>query len=510
MKKITKLLFLPVMMTSLSLTSCLSLLFGGINTDTIEKATIKYTYNDYVNHNYFDIDGTPVSGNPKILVVPVWFNDSANYIPVTKKSKVREDIEKTYFGSNNDTGWRSVKTYYQELSQNKMNLNGVVTDWYECGRSSSYFYTLDEGQNRTNLLVSEAVEWYKTSKGLTNLKDFDTDHNGYLDGVMLIYGCPDYATMLKDSAPNLWAYCYWLQNEDRNVNNPKPNVFFWASYDFMYGVTTAPSTYHGGDTNHCKLDTHTYIHEMGHMFGLEDYYDYSGQYSPAAGFSMQDMNVGSHDPYSVMALGWAEVYVPNSNCTLALKNFQDSHQLILLSDYFSNSPFDEYLLLELYSPTGLNNFDSTYQYSGMYPKGPSSSGIRLWHVDGRLLSVDKETGNINDYSTKINSNGYYVHAMSNTYHKADSDSESYISPLGEDFADYNILQLIRNNKSATYHHKEGFTAQDLFTSGDSFKMSSYSKQFVKGTKMNGGWNLGWSFTIEKLSSSAATIRFTKS
>ena len=507
MKHIGKLSFLSLLAASLSLTSCY--LFD-INGDKIEKAKINYTYNDFLNHNYHDIDGTPLTGSPKLLVIPVWFTDSKYYVPKTEQSKVRADIQKAYFGDDTDVGWKSVKTYYEELSDGKLTLTGVVTPWYECKRPSSAYYSDLSGQAATNALVSSAVSWYQEQTGLSDLKEFDTDHNGYLDGVMLIYAAPDYGALRNKDAPNLWAYCYWLQGGNRNVNDPKPNAFFWASYDFMYGSNTAPTAYNSGDTSHCKIDTHTFIHEMGHMFGLEDYYDYSNQYIPAGGYSMQDLNIGSHDPYSVLAFGWANVYAPNNSCTLELNNFQSSHDVIMLTNHFSSSPFDEYLLLELYTPTGLNEFDTKYQYMSKYPQGPISPGIRLWHVDARLLEVDRESSTITNWATKIASDGAYIHAMSNTYYKADSSSESYITPLGKDYADYNILQLVRNSKSATYRQNTLISDGDLFHSGDSFNISNFSKQFVKGDKMNDNNKVSWSFTINSLTSNKAVISFNKS
>ena len=90
---------------------------------------------------------------------------------------------------------------------------------------------------------------------------------------MLIYGAPDYQ-VLGNNAKNLWAYCYWTDN-DANKNAPTSNVFFWASYDFMY-----PEYAGGANTTPGLPDAHTYIHELGHCMGLEDYYDYNNNYYP--------------------------------------------------------------------------------------------------------------------------------------------------------------------------------------------------------------------------------------
>ena len=43
----------------------------------------------------------------------------------------------------------------------------------------------------------------------------------------------------------------------------------------------------------------------------------------------------------------------------------------------------------------------------------------------------------------------------------------------------------------------------------SFNASSYSSQFVNGTNMNDGSQLGWSFTVDEVTEGTATITVTK-
>ena len=207
---------------------------------------------------------------------------------------------------------------------------------------------------------------------------------------------------------------------------------------------------------------------------------------------------------AVMALGWAEPFVPTSTCTLEIKPFQDSHDIVLLSPRFNSSPFDEYLLVEYFTPTGLNKLDSNYNYDGKYPLGPASYGIRLWHVDARLVVIEKDM--ITGFTTNPNQGeGKYVYpAMSNTY-----DDEDYGSILGKDYYDYNILQCIRKDRTETYRPEYVIDSTDLFYDSDTFTMTRYSKQFVNDTSLNSGLSLGWSFTVNKISESKASITFTK-
>ena len=341
---------------------------------------------------------------------------------------------------------------------------------------------------------------------------------------MLIYAAPDYQVLDNSAYSNLWAYCFWIQ-PDPIPSNIYPNVYFWASYDFMYGSTnvyarTGNSKYYNGDTTHCTIDAHTYIHEMGHVFGLEDYYDYSSNsYLPAGAFSMQDYNMGSHDPFSIFAFGWASAYVPTSSDTITISNFQDNHDLILLSPSFNSysSPFDEYLLLELYTPTGLNALDASYPYQNQFV-GPSEVGIRLWHVDARLATPTSSIGTsytLAGSNVKQDAAWGITHACSNTYDDGEEKTESYLSVMGSSFYNYNILQLIRNDVTVTYQPTKDdyFKSSDLFVKGDTFEISNYSNQFVKGTKLNNGKDFGWSFTVNDIAlingQYTATIQVTR-
>ena len=556
MKK--KLLLIITSITALSLTSCdllMDIFNGGTNlgassisqtvasskepiidistppADDIASNHASKIYADYVKNNLYPLSSTPSTGEANLLVIPVWFTDSNKYIKDANKESVREDIHDTYFGDTNDTGWQSVKTYYETESFGTLTLTGTVSAWYEPGKSTSY-YAKSSALTATISLVEQATDWYFTNHTSENRSDYDCDGDGYLDGVMLIYAAPDYGTLKNDEYDNLWAFCYWVQDYSaQNVSNPGVNAFFWASYDFMYGREVASSRtgnrYYAGDTSHCKLDAHTYIHEMGHMFGLEDYYDYSSySYSPAGGFSMQDCNVGCHDPFSSFALGWGKAYIPTTSATINLKPFSTSGEMILLSPSWNgqNSAFDEYILIEYYTDEGLNALDTTYgymsQYGKAYPLGPKENGIRVWHVDARLLY--SSTGVINPSRMTTNPSiisGRVVLCMSNTYNDGDANIEGYLSPVAQDpknntyynatYAEYNLLQMIRNSQLATSKNKDYLSSSSLFKKGDTFSMNSFKRQFVNQGKFNSGLDLGFEFTVNACNNTYASISVKK-
>ncbi len=499
-----------------------------------EKVEIAQTYKTLSTKN------CPTVGEVNLLVIPLWFTDSGSFFRLSNsKTNIRSDIQSAFFGSEGDTGWNSVSTYYNTESRDKLKINGTVSEWYD-PEMSVYDIGKDSSDKatKTQKLVNDATDWYFTTYTEDDRKNYDSDGDGYLDGVIVVYAAPDcnsYGVSQEYSEnTNLWAYCYWIESNSQNVENPNVKTFLWASYDFMYGQSTAinrtGSSYSKGSTAYSKVDTHTYIHEMGHVLGLVDYYDYSkNAYLASGGFSMQDYNVGGHDPYSVMSLGWANPYVPTESCRIKLGSFQDTGDLIVLTPSWNayDSPFDEYLVLELFTPTGLNSFDCAHQYvasGSAYPKGTKDVGIRLWHVDARLTyALDRYY----TYSEELTSDATcgqrnLQNAFSNTYID-ESAMEPHVTPLARidrKYSYYNILSLIRNDENATdiFERSEAnlFNSSSLFKEGDSFSMDKYGSQFAykrlnSASKylLNSGKELEWEFSVESIENDSAIIRLAR-
>ena len=523
----------------------------GVNTLTVQVHSDESTYirdeieftveasAEIVNMNqlYKNFRGyySPSKGNVKYLVIPVWFTDSPTYLPISNRENVREDIYSVYFGESGDTGWESVSSYYKKESNELFNLSGTVSEWYEVNCSIEEYATDDNQGSKTASLANNAASWYFSSHTSDNRRNYDSDGDGYIDGLVIIYGAPDrYSNGVSSSYrnyTNLWAYCACVGSSS-STSNPNVKPFFWASYDFMYGISTAVSRtgklHYKGNTNYCSLDSHTYIHETGHILGLEDYYDYSKQYSSVGGFTMQDNNVGGHDPFSVMALGWASPYVPTDTCKIKIKPFQESKELILLSPSFNSarSVFDEYLLIELYSPTLLNTFDTEHRYrpygEGLYPVGYDGVGVRVWHVDARLIRKVSGQWQATFYNDLTQVGNNYSTAFTNTYSFSDRsiDIVEHLSYLVKEsdrrYENFDLLHLIRRSNDVSYRVNRQFSGSDLFFEGDSFSMDDYANQFAYksifgGSKnvLDSGIDLNWSFKVNKIESDGAIIELTR-
>ena len=242
------------------------------------------------------------------------------------------------------------------------------------------------------------------------------------------------------------------------------------------------------------LSSETSVHEFGHILGLYDLYDtvIDSQIFPAGATTMQDYSVAGHEPYSVMALGWANPYVfdastmTSGNYSITIKDFASSGDVILLSPQWnaSNSPFDEYILIELYTPTGLNqkhaddlkgtNFDI------------SNAGIRIWHINASLGASNK-------------------HEYNN-----DSASES-----ATDNTTKHLVHYIRNDVNSAYGKDASRCRnQTMFYEGDTFSIDKYNTQFIENGTLDNGSNLNFTVTIGEIvcdenGNASATIRLTK-
>ena len=174
-----------------------------------------------------------------------------------------------------------------------------------------------------------------------------------------------------------WAYTYEYYTEDYEFyDNVEADFYCFFGYDFLFEETASGK--------YLKLNTETIIHESGHLLGLDDYYDYDDSKGPDGGLGggdMMDYNVGDHNPFSKILMGWVIPYVVTDSCSIMLDTFCSSGQCILLIDEFSTI-FDEYYLIDYYSPDGLNKLEAGY--NGLF----SSSGIRVYHVDATLTTEE--------------------------------------------------------------------------------------------------------------------------
>jgi M6 family metalloprotease-like protein len=343
-------------------------------------------FSDMLSTNGPMTDGClPSLGSPRVLVVPINLDSSK------ATSKILNDIEVAFNGTSNETGWESVKSYYYKSSYGKLNLTfDVLDEWYEPKNSMSYYnsYYTDYADGST-LLLDEVLEYYDAT---IDFSDYDYNGDGYIDAVWLIYNCDvDY-----DSNDSLyWAFQSWSYSEE-TYDECCPYYYAFAGTDFMYEEEP------GYDNTNIKVDAHSYIHETGHLMGLDDYYDYDENTGADGGMyyaDMMDGNIGDHSSVSKLLLNWIDptVITGEGEILVEFTSFTETGFVVLIASHSLSSIYDEYFLIEFYTGTGLNEndepvYDDYYEYDG------AVYGIRILHVDANICynsdgEVDLNGGN---------------------------------------------------------------------------------------------------------------------
>lgn len=456
----------------------------------------------YERHNWEYTLGS--TGTQKMLVVPITFSDYP--MSEIEKTAMCERIDTAFFGDSEDTAWESVSSYFYKSSYGQLTIEGTVTPVYEAGRTTEEFAaeTRTSGPYYTSFdptwnLVDEVIPWYRNVTG-TNLSEYDADADGYIDSLYMIYSNPN-ANNAEYSANGenvFWAFKF--QNYGAfgtsDVNNPVGMMYAWSSIDFSYEG-------YGPD----PIDSHTYIHEVGHILGLNDYYTYDStglDYDALGGMDMQDYNILDHNSYSKYYWGWTDPYVfdiTSSGASVKLRPFESTGDCILLANSWNGSSFDEYLLLEFYTPTGLNYQDSfNGPYSWRSP-GFTIPGIKLLHVDARLANLSLTTGKFVRYTDTLASSNYYTEiAASNT------SSRNYNLGINRYFKQ---VQLIEGSGSNIIMQGYGATNSSLFVEGSSFHPDDFQLFFTNMTTFNNGEPIPFSFTVESITDEYATIDITR-
>lgn len=434
----------------------------------------------------------PTIGEANILVVPVKFKDST-YTETTYGTyeTMKENIEKAFFGESNETGWESISSYYKKSSYNKLNIKGEVTDWFTTDKTFDEIakFTLKDYTDPTIYILRQVDDWYKENYGDTTKYDLDKD--GYIDAIWMIYDAP-----YKNQNKIDWAYTTWdfLNEEKPSVDSPIGYTYAWASVDFLYDGN------YKDENNNTLVDAHTLIHETGHLLGLEDYYDYNGNISPLGSLDMMDTNIGDHNGYSKYSLGWTNPYVVTDECEITIRPFEESGDIILVKDDWNESSMDEYLLIEFYTPTGLNKLDALDLKENKYKTLYQENGIKIYHVDSRLGYYTNEK--FSEYTDEIyGANTNYKYATKIAHSNTPGKSAN------KNFRQIRLLENGATNLLSDFSNVA--TDSMLFHEGDTFDPNDYNRIFYEPGSFNDGEIINYKITIKELSNEKATIKFKK-
>ncbi len=308
--------------------------------------------------------GLPSTGNPSILVIPVDFTD---YLAPTNMAK---NIETAFFGTSAETGWESLASYYKKASYGALNITGTVLPVFSTGKKSTYYDSIEDGDYE---ILKAALTYYDAT---IDYSKYDSDGDGYIDAIYLVYSCE---INREDDNSMWWAYTSEYVTDDYEYyDSVEADFYLLAGYDFL------DETFASGYNPTYNLET--FIHETGHLLGLDDYYDTDTSTGPDGGVGggdMMDYNVGDHNAFSKAILGWVTpLIMGEDSATITLKSFGSSGDCLIIPKNWNGTYFDEYYIVDFYTPDGLNEKEAGS--SGLF----STKGIRIYHIDSTLKEAE--------------------------------------------------------------------------------------------------------------------------
>lgn len=408
-----------------------------------------------INKNITDyeyLEGyTPSTGNINGLVIPVDFVD----FPFNK--------EKVY--NNTLVNYQSVSSYYYNSSFGKLNYSFDILPWYRASQKSSY-YSKMTSENQSKFSgdapgVSSLIHEILTVAAQTyDLSKYDSNKDGYIDSLHIIYNHPiDYS----DSS-FWWAFQYITLEKYK----------YDGLYSFPYVFASINFLFEDNQTNNAR----TFIHETGHMLGLEDYYDYDEKkgYNKGSigGFDMMDCSISDHNSFSKISLGWIDKVLlidlnKNEEITVTINDSSSSGNVIMVCDNFDKNKgmFQSYFLFEL--------------------------------IDVNSPLIHNEIKNLTIDGVRV----YRVNAQLKTYNELNYEYEYY--QFDNSYSLYNLIDAINAPNSSIYSkfiYNNGIIMKnsDLFVSSDKF----YSLPFTNSDKSS------YTFSINRIENNQATITFKRS
>lgn len=418
-----------------------------------------------------------------VLVVPYYFEDQQDVL-ASDMDKIKAVLGRTVTADGQivDNGasgnYFTFSDYYDKASYGKLKITSYLTEWYKL---SDRFFSDYRDMPMAAMDVLAIQNWINTdySEWVSKL---DQNSDGLFDAVIFVCASGEdlgyYTTISNGGAVStVDDYTY-----DNALSGGKAAINHYVVINSAH-LGTDETVYSGA-----------LIHEFGHQIGLIDYYDVGYTGTDAVGqFDMQSTNVGDWNPFSKFAAGWTDptVIKPEDigdEIIVTISKFELSGDTIIIptSNAVYNAdgslnPFNEYIMIDLYSTDGLNEYDAP-------SFGLSKTGVRIYHVDARLIGIPIAT---TDGSMIV---GDYIH--NNSYSENGLYAVEVIQKGG-------VNTFTSLNRATT-----ALSNNDLFYAGESFSMAKHKGFFLNGL-MDDKTEFPYTITVVSIDGDEATIRISK-
>ncbi len=319
-------------------------------------------------------DGTPVydggrspAGTFNALALMVEFSDNQSSVNA-------EFFDTLIFGA---PGNESVRDYYYEISYGSLDIVTVDlpgdTDWQAAPHSYAYYvdgqYGFGDYPQNAQGLVEDVVA---LADPLVDFSQYDNDDDGYVDALFVIHAGP--GAEFTGDADDIWSHA-WSTSSPQAVDGV-----------FVYSYSMEPEYWSSpGD-----MTIGVYAHELGHVLGLPDWYDYGYDSAGIGVWCLMSFGSWNGDlgdsPSHVSAegrrrLGFVEpVSLAYDVSGLAIPEVESNQESSVFYLWDNGEDNSEYWLIENRQQTG-------------YDAGLPASGLLIWHVDAAVSGNDDQCTN---------------------------------------------------------------------------------------------------------------------
>jgi len=344
--------------------------------------------------------GSPrVTGKVVIPVVPIAFKNVSAPYPSTS-------YEQLFFSSTAPGAPYSLKSFYEQLSNGNITVEGKVFPWVTADTTDTYYEDGCNGIgvlapcptrpiNRVGELLLRSLDVVSLPAGAINTwSPFDNDgpdglpnsgdDDGFVDFVTFLQADQDGAC---PNSPHIWAHRFVIRAW--NGGSPYVTRTPWTGHPGQYlKVDDYIMQSAVGGSTACDASSlmpiGTVAHETGHAFGLPDLYDtdlnssqvtqgigewglmgsgnYARPYSPAR-----------YEAWSLFELGWVAVDTLTSGHRVSLPPVASSDTVL----YLEVPGTDEFYLLE----NRQAQESDTAQMNSAFGTHQKSPGLLVWHID---------------------------------------------------------------------------------------------------------------------------------
>ena len=303
----------------------------------------------------------------------------------------------------------SVKTFYEQLSNDNITIDGDVYGWVNV---PAQFTKVFVGQNCHGVFpgctanfqthfgawITAALDSLNSAALQVDWTQYDSDNDGYVDFVTFITPTIGGECTSISQPSDIWAHRWYLGaawGSFYTTKTPWPGHAgqFIKIDDYIIQSSRGGNT---GCTAGSMMPIGTIAHETGHAFGIPDLYDtrssgadegigewglmgagnYARPYSPAA-----------MEGWSLAELGWVTVATPApGSVTLGPVQTSDTVWRVPLAGT------DEYLILE--NRQSLQSDTAQMNPALNTPPG-KSPGLLVWHVDQSIIDGGRISNTVN-------------------------------------------------------------------------------------------------------------------